>query len=227
MLLNTNRCAFSANHEESRSARKAADAVKRYKDKEPGKRYPSSLAQTFLAVRQFWLQETGKVDRATPGLSVKDFLRLSDFVQCFRETTALYPDCAKPPKKTSAIGGALHDMGIGNCDMEYYRLRALAKFTGLTPTGLILLFSQLVGEEQRARRDKRDPKLATIQILDGIIRVAEEAKQHIRQKTDGADIFMRTYDGTGKNSYLPDVGILNSWRIAFTNGELPPNSSKS
>jgi hypothetical protein len=200
--------------------------VKRYNDKDPGKRYPSSLAQTFLAVRQFWLQETGKVAKATPGLSVADFLRFSDFEKCFQETTDLYPECAKPAKTPTAIRNALNDMGIGNCDMEYYRLRALAKFTGLTPAALILLFSQLVGEEQRAKREGRDPKVAITQILDGVIRVAEETKQRVLKTPDGVDTFMRNYGGDTKNGYLPDVAILNGWRIAFTSGELPPDSSK-
>jgi len=200
--------------------------VKRYNDKEPGKRYPSSLAQTFLAVRQFWLQEIGKVAKDVPGLSVADFLRQSDFEKRFRETTDLYPECANPPKTPAAIRNALNDMGVGACDMEYYRLRALAKFTGLTPAALILLFSQLVGEEQRAKRERRDPKAAVNQILDGVIRVAGAAKQRVLETPDGADIFMRNYGGDAKNGYLPDVAILNAWRIAFTSGELPPESSK-
>ena len=159
-------------------------------------------------------------------MSVRDFLRNSDFEKCFKETSDLYPDCANPPKTPAAIRNAVNDMGIGACDMEYYRLRALARFTGLTPTGLILLFSQLVGEEQRAKRDGRDPKIAITQILDGVIRVAEVAKQHVHKTSDGADIFMRKYGENAKDGYLPDVAVLNEWKVAFSSGDLPPDSSR-
>jgi hypothetical protein len=65
------------------------------------------------------------------------------------------------------------------------------------------------------------------QILDGVVRVAEAAKQRVHKTPDGADIFMRNYSGNARDGYLPNVAVLNEWRIAFTSGELPPDSSRS
>jgi hypothetical protein len=115
-------------------------------------------------------------------------------------------------------------MATGETDMEYYRLRALADFTGIKSVGLLLLFTQLVGEEQRAKKQSRDPKRACLQLLEAVVAVATEAKLHVENSKAGNDIFMRHYDET-TTGYLPDVAALFKWVKTYAACDLPPDSA--
>jgi hypothetical protein len=200
--------------------RKRRPHVRALADRAPGKRCPNGLAQFALAIQQYWLQEIGELEKNTPPLSHEEFIEKSSFKKTFLETLSLYPDVARPP--VQAIAGAYYDMARGNTDMEYYKIRALARFTNLRSAALVLLFSQLVGEERRAKNEDRDPRQACLSLLEGFARIIDASKNHINSKSKTDDIFLRTYDDT-PHGHLPDVRLVKVWRDAFLQGILPPD----
>jgi hypothetical protein len=197
-------------------------SIRTQPDRARDKRFPNSLRLLVVSLQQYWLQEIGRQPNdALPPLSKRKFLAAHDFMDCYLQTLDLYRGIARPQKK--AISGAFEDMATGNCDMEYYKIRALAHYTRLHSAALVLLLCQLIGEERRARGDQRNAKQACEQILDGILRVIHLTKERLGNIEDpDADLFMKKYDDT-KDGYLPDMSILRAWRDAFNNGSLPPD----
>jgi hypothetical protein len=197
------------------------------KDRSPPKRFPSSIAATVLAIRQYWLQEIERIDKNTPGLSVEDFLNESDFEECYLRVMSLYRGIRNPP--LDSPDSQLYDIPKNDTNMDYYKLRTFAKFTEVRPAGIFLLFTQLVGEELRAIDQGRDAKEACIQLLDGVQRIVECTKQHLLDPAKGGAAkrsFWRQYGDTGaEDNLLPNMEMLKLWRDAFLNGPLPPDAT--
>jgi hypothetical protein len=197
------------------------------KDREPQKRYPSSIGLTVLALRQYWLQEIGKIEKNTPAISVDDFMRESGFERSLLQIMSLYPDISRPqydsPEKQ------MYKIPQHQTNMDYYKLRAFAKYTGLRSTGVFLLFTQLVGEELRAINEGRDPRSACLEILEGVKRMIDRTKQYLDQPTDrilpGRYFWKQYQDAPGEYGLLPNMELLKLWRDAFLDGPLPPDST--
>ena len=192
--------------------------IRTYRDRDPEKRFPNSLRLLIVAIQEFWLQELERVPKDTPPLSSKRFFASDDFADCYLRTLDLYKGVARPQRKS--VAGVFEDMATGNSDLEYYKIRALAHYTRLRSAALLLLLSQLIGEERRARDEGRSPKQACDMVLKGIQRVIICTRKNLRTKSDGDDLFMRKYDAT-KDGYLPDMTMLRMWREAFNSGPLP------
>ncbi len=184
------------------------------KDGAAGKKFPSSMAATWLAVRSHWLQSSGQIAPSTPALSVEDFLEQSDFEECYRAILKRYRGVPRPAHDVTA---QLYDLPRQATSLDYYKLRALAKFTRIRSAAAILMFTQLAGEELRAKEDRRSAREACEQLLDAFQRVIDETKRHLERTDEPNFLFWKEYD----EGLLPSMDLLTAWRDAFLDGPLP------
>lgn len=201
---------------QSRAKKARRSNPKNRADRDALKKCPSGLAQTLLVIQEHWLQETDRRWAQNPPFSAKEFAEKSNFKDCFELVKGAYPGTKKLPKNW---GRAVWDMAVGESALEYYKLRAWAKFTDIRSVGLLLLFSQLVGEERRSKTPQED----CLKWIDGVIRVMEATKKAITNApSPDAPVFLRQYDG--HNTPLPNVGLLKIWHDALHEGPLPSDS---
>lgn len=129
----------------------------RPKDKEIGKRFPNSLSATLRGVRLLSKAENSKA-----------FAK--EFKPAFDEVFTLYPGSGKSPR---GLKGIIERTEAGVPDLPYYLMRAYAQHLEI-PTGLLLLFSHVVGDVVHGAnagetRDFIDQNIDALRVLRGLL----------------------------------------------------------
>lgn len=183
-------------------------------DDDETKRFPNGISATVLAIQHYWKSLTiGGPDRMTPGQFCD-----SGFRDVYRNVIDKYRGIRKRPHPDEGDGlaKAIHKLTNGTTDLEFFHLRSFAEFVGL-PTGIFLLFTQMVSDERRAL-DDRTPATQMKEELLCLIRATKavmvDAENYITEHPDLERIFTHVYDTDGQK-YMAKADVLKVWSDAF------------
>jgi len=206
--------------------------------KQGKKTAPVSLRATLKGIRTYWVEsQTSKANTKSP---YKRFSEIKKVNEVFTRTIKNYSYQGK--KKSSHI--PKNDQIIRRCEenpretgtklyanfIGYTDLRAYADLSGI-PTGLLLLFSHMVGDEYeelyrspnepdlKKRHDKSSDRL--VEFIDMKIKCLEAAKTKIlnnRESNQQKANFVRIDEVALKKKnydtppYYADISIFEEWR---------------
>jgi hypothetical protein len=194
----------------------------KYKDDKKDKFFPNGIAATVRGMQQYWPNVN---DSTKPvKLTADEFLSMTNFIDKYTEATEPYSAIAKRSRTRESIKGMILDVGRPQGNISFYQLRAFATFVGL-PTGLFLLFTQLVSEERRDRRERKDPRVEAMKLIRGVRAFADAAEDYVRSRKE-EDIFSYSYDSSDDTSYLADMHALKQFSDAYSLGREQPDRGK-
>jgi len=176
------------------------------------KRFPNGISSTILAVQYYWheLKNNGQA-----GLTPEKFCDEAGFRKVYQDIVDLYPGIRKKanPAEGDGLARMIHRLANGTQDIEFFQLRAFAQYVGL-PTGLFLLFTQMVSDERRSIEQHRDPHEASLKLLGQVRKAIEAAETCIENNRNELRIFTHAYDEVGAKQ-MAKARTLKVWSDAF------------
>ena len=119
----------------------------RLADSSPHKKFPNGLKSVLKSIRKFWPN-----DISTEIRNDRAFAK-GPFGTRFNMVAGYYGKKSKGPSALKKRIEKLEANGKYGTDISFYEMRAYAEFVGL-PTGLLLVYTQLVSVEAEQKGDK-------------------------------------------------------------------------
>jgi hypothetical protein len=166
---------------------------KHREDRDEEKCFPNGISATVRAIQQYWPHIIDPT--VSENLGVDEFLSKSDFIAVYESVIDIYQGIEQKAKEYSSINGMIGDIGRPEKGkkLSFYELRALAAFVDL-PTGLFLLFTQLISDERREKDEGGDPRGRAQKLINGIRAFVNAAQKHIDSIEEGDQLFTYIYD---------------------------------
>ena len=171
-------------------SRRPRTTIKVRPDGDPKKRFPTGISSTILAIQNYWLS---LADGGDEHLTPLQFCNEGKFAATYERVTQHYRGIRKKARTRTAIARMIHRVVNGNQDIEFFHLRAFAEHVGL-PTGLLLIFTQLVSTESRAIQQGQDGKAEAIDLVRRVKSVMELAERQLAAASPETPLFNHFYD---------------------------------
>jgi len=162
-----------------------------YNDGDRRKKVPNSLRAIVRAIRKWW-DNKGVKDR-----NLDEFAVL--FEPCYSEISGHY----KGNKINTGVSGVVERLE-GTGDIKFHEIRAISHYVGL-PSGLLLLYSQCLGDAIRGEKADGNPHVAREYVLN-LLRSSQVA-------LGAAADFLEAQSSTGDAMF--EVLIRNSDSLAY------------
>jgi hypothetical protein len=183
-------------------------------DGDPHKRFPNGLRATIKSIRKYWPRGV----YSGPGRSTLKFA--GKFSETYNEVMSRY---GQKPTSEGALVRVINKLeGSGDqerSDITFAKMRAFAAFVGI-PTGLLLVFSQLVSYEAQGR--SREDMLAFVAACRAAINALEGYANGLDSASKG--FHGKVKDGAGYHARLE--GLL-TMVDAYEGKSVVPASLKS
>lgn len=157
---------------------KAPSSISDRVDGDSVKKYPNGIAATARAIAAYW------VDNPTnPGkpLTIDQFYQETEFADCYEAIRKRYPGLGgRTPTKPDSVKTIPNNIAAGRHALEYGQIRALADMCKI-PLGILLLFSQFVSMELRAKRSNASAQAGILDDIQAARRALDSLEADIRQ----------------------------------------------
>ncbi|UCI07322.1 hypothetical protein [Mesorhizobium sp. B1-1-8] len=189
------------------------------------KLFPDGIEATFLAIQNYWLNlKMKKPER----MSALQFTK-AGFRRVFKAVVAKYGAVVDPGDvdDDDSIKRVLQRLCSQNRALEFYHLRSFAEFVEL-PTGMLLLFSQMVSDERRMLDDGFSLEQTNDFLIDFITsteHAVKAARQLLEERGKFDRVFTFAYDKKG-HKQMARAKTLLAWSEAFNAGPYPAHKAK-
>lgn len=196
------------------SKKKPRSTTKVKSDKNEDKKFPNGISATILSIQYYWENIT---NGAPEGITPNQFCDLG-FRETYRSIIETYRGIGKraDPDKTDQLPKSIHFLCNGTQDLHFYQLRAFAEYLGI-PTGLFLLFTQMVSDERRILESGRtlaDAQQHAIEFIRKLKVVFESAENQIDNAGRDERIFTHVYDNEGIE-HMAKARTLKIWTDSY------------
>jgi hypothetical protein len=184
-------------------------------DNDKKKHFPNGIAATVLALVNYWLNLT---EQKPEFLSVEDFVKESDLVNIYNTVALMYGGVANAAENDGGVEGLIGGLTRNEQALHYIHLRALADLVKI-PTGLLLLFTQMVSDEYRALLEEEDrgKPLETIRSAKAVLEAAEIAAQAAYDNGTLAFVHLyKDFKEPPRDRYMARARTLLEWRNIYT-----------
>ena len=180
-------------------------------DRHEDKFFPTGISATIVAISSRWshVQNGGR-----DNLSVPEFLRITKFTEVLRYVNDIYKRRRNPvnTESESSVKQYIYKLVNQKRSADFADLRIFAEFVGL-PTGLLLLFTQFVSDENRMR-NKEEFRIHALNFVKKLRNLIDDVERRLEQSTDDYK-FINVYS---EDKYSANVCELKKWADAYTVG---------